>query len=204
MSGKKRLKIVNNGSGEDPESDKKPILIHDKRRVSAEGTLSGDATEPNLKPSYVETLEARVKKTEDAFKERVSSLQEETTKSRERLKKDLELRFESDKNELFREVLTLLDDLERASSTKEEKSLREGLALIASNVDKFLERRGCGKLFPEGEEFDPETMEAISTGPGPKGVVLVVVQAGYALGDTLLRPARVVVGDGSEGRSKGD
>lgn len=203
MSVKKKLKIANDGAGKGTGSKTRHVSILDKRRVSAEGPLSEGAAEPNLKPSYVETLEERVKKTENAFKERVSTLQEETTKSRERLKKDLELRFESDKNELFREVLTLLDDLERASSTKEEKSLREGLALIASNVEKFLERRGCGKLFPEGEEFDPETMEAISTGPGPKGVVLVVVQAGYSLGDTLLRPARVVVGDGSEGRSNG-
>ena len=197
MSGGTKLEILEEALDMDSKEDKKNLSILDKRRVSAEGPVSGNATEPNLKPSYVETLENRVRKTEEAFKERVSSLEDETAKSLERLKRDLELRFESGKRDLFREVLEILDDLDRAATATDEKSLNEGLKVISNSVEGFLKRHECSKLLPEKEEFDPETMEAISTAPGEKGVVVAVAQPGYHLGETLIRPARVVVGNGS-------
>jgi len=54
------------------------------------------------------------------------------------------------------------------------------------------------ELAAAGEQFDPSRHEAISSQPGPEGKVLHVVQKGYALSDKVIRPAMVIVGDGSE------
>ena len=59
-----------------------------------------------------------------------------------------------------------------------------------------LERFGVSEVDPEGEPFDPEFHEAISTQPSADaepGSVLTVVQKGYALNGRLLRPASVIV-----------
>jgi molecular chaperone GrpE len=102
------------------------------------------------------------------------------------------------KAELARAILPAVDNLERAldSATDDEARLAEGVRLVLSELVGALERNGVASIEPAGEPFDPNLHEALSTrsenGTEP-GVVLDVVQKGYRLDQTVLRPARVVV-----------
>jgi molecular chaperone GrpE len=99
---------------------------------------------------------------------------------------------------LVRELLPVVDNLERAlaSAQESEQHLAEGVRLVHSELLAVLERNGVEQFDPEGEKFDPEVHEALSTreADGAKpGMVLDVVEKGYKANGTVLRPARVVV-----------
>jgi molecular chaperone GrpE len=98
---------------------------------------------------------------------------------------------------LVRELLPVVDNLERAiASAGEGDSLVEGVKLVHADVVGVLERNGILSQEPTGAKFDPTEHEAVSMrteeGADP-GIVLDVVEKGYKLGDTIIRPARVVV-----------
>ena len=98
---------------------------------------------------------------------------------------------------LVRELLPVLDNLERALEHADEgESLLEGVRLVHSDLIGVLQRSGVEAFDPAGEPFDPTIHEALSTRPqdgGQPGTVVEVVEKGYRLNDTILRPARVVV-----------
>src|SRR5919108_4160194 len=99
---------------------------------------------------------------------------------------------------LVRELLPIVDNLERALASAEEgeQHLAEGVRLVHSELIAVLERNGVEAFDPKGESFDPTVHEALSTrsedGADP-GVVLDVIEKGYKANGTVLRPARVVV-----------
>jgi molecular chaperone GrpE len=98
---------------------------------------------------------------------------------------------------LVRELLPVLDNLERALEHADEgDSLLEGVRLVHSDLVGVLQRSGVESFDPSGEPFDPTLHEALSTRPQDgehPGTVVEVVEKGYRLNDTILRPARVVV-----------
>ncbi len=102
------------------------------------------------------------------------------------------------KSGLVRELLPVVDNLERALSSAEESEqhLAEGVRLVHSELVAVLERNGVEQFDPSGERFDPAEHEALSMrsadGAEP-GVVLDVMEKGYRSNGTVLRPARVVV-----------
>ncbi len=100
------------------------------------------------------------------------------------------------KANLIRELLPVLDNLERAiaSAGEDEQHLADGVKLVHAQLVAALEREGIQSFDPVGESFDPECHEALSTREdGESGRVLDVVEKGYRLNGTVLRPARVVV-----------
>jgi molecular chaperone GrpE len=97
-----------------------------------------------------------------------------------------------------REVIDAVDNLERALEAADgsEDGLRSGVEMVLSGLRETLSRNGVEAVDPKGEKFDPTKHEALSTQPvegTESGVVVEVLQKGYALGDQLVRPARVVV-----------
>ncbi len=102
------------------------------------------------------------------------------------------------KSGLVRELLPIVDNLERAlvSAEEGEQHLAEGVRLVHSELIAVLERNGVKQFDPAGDKFDPAEHEALSMraedGAEP-GVVLDVVEKGYRANGTVLRPARVVV-----------
>ena len=98
---------------------------------------------------------------------------------------------------LVKELLPVLDDLERAlahADAHEEAKLEEGVALVARSFRDVLRREGLEEVATDGK-FDPHVHEALLSQPSDEeeGNVIEVVQKGYKLGDRVLRPARVVV-----------
>jgi molecular chaperone GrpE len=100
---------------------------------------------------------------------------------------------------LAKELLPALDNLDRAlAAAQEDDPLLEGVRLVRSELAGALARVGIESFDPVGEPFDPEVHEAVATaeqGPGGagSGTVVEVYQAGYRLGASVIRPARVVV-----------
>jgi molecular chaperone GrpE len=100
------------------------------------------------------------------------------------------------KSGLVRELLPIVDNLERAliSAEEGEQHLAEGVRLVHSELIAVLERNGIEQFNPAGDRFDPAEHEALSVrSDGEPGVVLDVVEKGYRANGSVLRPARVVV-----------
>jgi molecular chaperone GrpE len=101
---------------------------------------------------------------------------------------------------LVKELLPILDDLERAlgaAEQHEEAQLEEGVRLVHRSLASLLERNGLTQIETEGK-FDPHVHEALLSQPAEakeSGDVLDVIQKGYRLGDRVVRPARVIVAE---------
>ncbi len=98
---------------------------------------------------------------------------------------------------LVKELLPILDDLERAlvaASEHEEAQLEDGVRLVHRALAELLGRHGVQEIETAGK-FDPHVHEALLSQPSDaeEGSVIDVVQKGYTLGDRVVRPARVVV-----------
>jgi molecular chaperone GrpE len=98
---------------------------------------------------------------------------------------------------LVKELLPVLDDLERAlaaAEEHEEAKLEEGVRLVHRELKAALDHEGLAEIETDGV-FDPHVHEALLSQPSEaeEGSVLEVLQKGYKLGDRVLRPARVVV-----------
>jgi molecular chaperone GrpE len=103
---------------------------------------------------------------------------------------------------LARELLPAVDNLDRALAHVEGDSdngagaLISAIKLVHADVIAALARVGIERFSPEGERFDPQRHEAIAQQPvegAQPGTIVEVYQRGYALGDFVIRPARVVV-----------
>ena len=103
---------------------------------------------------------------------------------------------------LILNLLPILDDLERAFNAVPPKSAKhdwtDGIRLIERNLGSVLEAQGLAPIQSLGEPFDPNFHEAIRQDKGKEGIVMEEFQKGYMLGDRILRPAKVVVGNGEE------
>jgi len=109
-------------------------------------------------------------------------------------------RIAADRERLLRDFLRVADNLERALNTDgtDAESLRQGVDLTHQTLMRLLEQEEAEPIQAAGEPFDPAWHEAVSTVPHEQAgvepdTVVGVVEAGYYLGDRLLRPARVVV-----------
>ena len=105
-----------------------------------------------------------------------------------------------------RDMLEVADNLSRALEAVPEGSddpalvgLKDGVEMTGRTLDRTLEKHGVRKLEPAGEKFDPNFHQAMFKVPNPEvpaGSVVQVVQAGYAIGPRVLRPAMVGVAEG--------
>src|SRR6201996_4553655 len=108
-----------------------------------------------------------------------------------------------------RDVLDIADNLQRAldavpATTRESadpilKALIEGVELTERSLLNALEKNGVKKFDPSGEKFHPNFQQAMYEVPDPSvppGTVVQVVQAGYTIGERVLRPALVGIAKG--------
>ncbi len=103
---------------------------------------------------------------------------------------------------LAKELLPAMDNLDRALTAIEthtednHEQLVSGIKLVHADVISALNRAGIESFSPVGEPFDPQWHEAVAQQPlegAEPGTVAEVYQRGYKLGETVLRPARVLV-----------
>lgn len=198
----------NENEGEIRITDRRRRYLNEDEPV----TTDSDAAGPNLKPSYVEELEARTKTAEQLaldvqarFEKLKNTLQRETDETRQRLNRAADERTERSKAEFIASLLPVLDNLERAIEAADaggsSEQLIEGVKKTAESFTNALNAAGVEPIAAQGEMFDPELHEAVDTisvDPEMDGKVMNVYTDGYRMGDRLLRPARVAVGHAPE------
>jgi molecular chaperone GrpE len=167
-----------------------------------DATERPDALEEEAPPEEAsaeeEDPEAQVRRERDEYLDLAKRAQADFENYRKRAAKEAVAAGQRAKSGLVRELLPVVDNLERALASAQdgEQHLADGVRLVHSELISVLQRNGVEQFDPMGESFDPTFHEALSTrsedGSGP-GLVLDVVEKGYRSNGTVLRPARVVV-----------
>jgi molecular chaperone GrpE len=134
----------------------------------------------------------------DEYLDALQRLKAEFDNYRKRVARDQQELAVRAHERLVRELVPVLDDLERALA--HEGNLEDGVRLIHRQLDEALTKEGLVEVETAGM-FDPHTQEALLAQPSDEaeGTVIEVLQKGYRLGDLVLRPARVVISQGSSG-----
>ena len=112
--------------------------------------------------------------------------------------------------DVLRGLLPILDTfemgLEAARAESEKSIVFQGLKMVQGMFGNYLREFGVEEVPAEGQTFDPNLHEALSTEPSdtvPDHQVIRVQRRGYKLKDRLLRPANVVVSSGASGSGEG-
>ena len=176
--------------------------------TTGEATMQDETTPENIDDVPVvksDHTEAAVSSddTEDKLKdaeERVLRAQAEIDNVRKRGQRELQDLLRYGEMELLRDILPVLDNIERAVDASEQttdmESLREGFRMTAKQIEKILENHNCQHIETDNAVFDPAVHEAISQQPGngaDPGSVIGVTSRGYVLHDRVVRPAQVIV-----------
>ena len=143
---------------------------------------------------------ADVTRERDEYLDALQRLKAEFDNYRKRAARDQEQLVARAHERLAKELLPVLDDLERAlaaAEQHEEAQLEEGVRLVHRSLVEALQREGLVEIETDGK-FDPHVHEALLAQPDEEretGVILDVLQKGYRIGDKVLRPARVIVAE---------
>ncbi|MBQ1859180.1 MAG: nucleotide exchange factor GrpE [Paludibacteraceae bacterium] len=191
---------------------KKDKKIEEKEEMSAQEVLNGDATLNDVndaneaneandaidEPDETEALKARIAELED---KNLRMMAEFDNYRRRTNKEKLDLMATAGER-IFKEMLPLVDDFERATDAMEKtddiESVREGIKLIQQKFISFLDKQDVHAIETDGVDFNTDEHEAITTfaaGEDKKGKVIDCTQKGYKLGDKVIRFAKVVVGE---------
>jgi molecular chaperone GrpE len=169
---------------EDPANEQQ--AMEDKESASEESASEVEPEDPL----------ARAERERDEYLDLARRAQADFENYRKRAAREAAVAGERAKSGLVRELLPIVDNLERALASAEEgeQHLAEGVRLVHSELIAVLERNGVQQFDPAGDRFDPAEHEALSVREGEEpGVVLDVVEKGYRANGAVLRPARVVV-----------
>ncbi len=158
--------------------------------------------------AVVDPLEALKAENAD-LKDRILRTMAEMENLRRRTEKEVKDTRSYAVSGFARDMLTVSDNLGRALQAlpeEERKNADAGLSALIEGVEmtereliKTLEKHGVTRLDPAGQKFDPNFHQAMFEVPNPEvpnGTVVQVVQAGYSIGDRVLRPALVGVAKG--------
>jgi molecular chaperone GrpE len=209
----------------DPDGGRPSVVIRDKRRIDpvtgevrapdaaseaasgpdgptdAEVGAAGDVAAEG-QAAAAETGADELSGLRAELAERTSDLQRisaEYTNYRRRVERDRQAVITGAKAQVAGELLTVLDDIERAA---EHGDLDGAFKAVADKLVGALEGQGLTAFGTQGEDFDPDVHEAVqhTTSPDVSGpTVTAVLRRGYRLGERVLRPAMVAVTDHGAG-----
>jgi molecular chaperone GrpE len=175
------------------------------------GPGSPEAEEP-VSPVPVEILQENTEEVLAQKNEEIKQLQDrilrmaaEMDNTRKRLERERSEGISFANECLIREILPVIDNLERAVQHGEREtnclSLLEGVRMTLKNMEDVLGKFGCVSFESQGKPFDPKYHEAVmqqESTEHPDKTVIQELQKGYSLHDRLIRPAMVVVSRTSE------
>ena len=177
---------------EQPQTEQ-PEVEKEETQAQAENEQTEQAPQED-----VAALKARIVELED----KNLRLMAEFDNYRRRTNKEKLDLMETAGEKIFTEMLSLIDDFERANSamqkTEDVKSLLEGVDLIYQKFINFLGKHDVHAIETHNADFNTDEHEAITTfaaGEDKKGKVVDCTQKGYKLGDKVIRFAKVVVGE---------
>jgi len=197
-------------SESEPEQQVEGELVDDPGAV--EEAVSGTIVEPAADEQVVldiEELSARADRA-DEYLGLAQRVRADFENYRKRATREAAAAQERGVAKLAKELLPAIDNLDRAVQAAEslasgadleseagtDSQLVSGIKLVHADVIAALARVGIEQFSPAGEQFDPTYHEAVAQAPiegAPTGTVVEVYQCGYRFGETVLRPARVLV-----------
>ena len=160
-------------------------------------------TDTVAEDNAAEQTEEKAPKSEEIdWKDRYIRLQAEFDNFRKRTLREKMALIESGGSDVWKAVLPVLDDMERAIAASEKSediaALREGEKLIYNKFVDIMRQKGVVAIEALDTEFNPDLHEAVArfaAGEEKSGKVIDVVQQGYKQGEQVLRYAKVVVGE---------
>lgn len=146
----------------------------------------------------VESLQARLRAVSSAYQQ----VQDEIANTRERLERNAAVKEERRRGEVVATLFEPHQNLRRSIESAEKGATLEdtvtGLKMVDHQFMEALRKLGLEEVPGKGTPFDPKLHEALSMIPVPDpaldGVVIDVFESGYRIGSTLIRPARVIIG----------
>jgi molecular chaperone GrpE len=185
--------------------------------AARESAVDAPATETT---DRIETLKAEVEalKASIAAKDKeIAELKDkylralaDSENARKRIRQQSEESIRLQRENLLRDLLPIVDNLERAVAAARGggngKSIIEGVEMVLASMMDFLKAQGVTPEESVGRPFDPARHEAVDQIPSdihPPNTVVQESHRGYRLGERVLRPARVVVAKGTESSARG-
>ena len=175
----------------DPNKDEKPL---EEKKEKKEQVVKKDIEESSV--------EDKLKKTEEKLLRSLAEIENQ----RRRFEKEIKDAFEFGSFNFAKESLAILDNLQRAKDAikndaqlKENKDLDkflENISIIEKDLVSIFEKNNIKKINTKGQKFNPnfhQAMTEIEDEEAANGTILQEIQAGYMLGERLLRPALVGV-----------
>jgi len=198
------------GQERDGEQEQHGPTVRDKRRIDPETYQvrepqqtaapgpQGQAQEAELTEPEVNVAAAEIAEAKAALAERTGDLQRlqaEYVNYKRRVDRDRDVTRKAGIESVLKDFLPVLDDLR---SAREHEELTGGFKAVADEVERVAGKYGLETFGQPGDPFDPHIHEALlhahATGiTGPTCVE--ILQAGYRIGDKVLRPARVAVAE---------
>jgi molecular chaperone GrpE len=178
----------------------------DNESTANDAAFEAMAADQPQSPDAEGNLETRLAQLEGDLRRANNEIlksQAEFENFRKRMRRDMEEESRYAALPLIKELLPVIDNLERAmqaaAQTGSSDSLLDGVKLVALQFDQALAKNGCVKIEAQGQEFDPHLHMALMQEPNadvPAGHVSRVMQSGYKMHDRIVRPAQVFVSTG--------
>lgn len=171
--------------------------------VNGDASLNGEngAAEASEEPTIEEQLAQAQERIAELEDKNLRMMAEFDNYRRRTNKEKLELMATAGER-IFKEMLPLVDDFERAvavmDKTNDIDAVREGIKLIQQKFLSFLDKNDVHPIETEDSDFNTDEHEAVTTfaaGEDKKGKVIDCTQKGYKLGEKVIRFAKVVVGE---------
>ncbi|MFC6296035.1 nucleotide exchange factor GrpE [Lactiplantibacillus daoliensis] len=168
---------------------------------SATKKSAGKAKKAAPKVDPREAQIADLKQQLDAKDDQLLRAQAELVNMQNRFKKEQASIIKYDGQALAKDVLPVLDNLERAlaadATDETANQLKKGVEMVYGHLQEALKKHSVTEVPADGVTFDPNVHQAVQTVPAdkdhPAETVVQVLQKGYLFKDRTLRPAMVVV-----------
>ncbi len=185
-------------------SNNKEENLKKKQNTDEDGSLNETTSSDKGQKEEVKekTVEEKLKNSEEKLLRSLAEIENQ----RRRFEKEIKDAFEFGSYNFAKESLAILDNLQRAKEAiKNDEKLKvnkdldrfiENINIIEKDLISIFERNNIKKIESQNKKFDPNFHQAMSEVDDDKvdpGTILLEIQAGYLLGERLLRPALVSV-----------
>jgi len=178
--------------------------VFDRRFWASDADTDDGSDQANV-PSYVESLENKLKEKEQQLQDYIAAYKKEVVEgldaTKSRLEKESKQKETALKSSMAEPMIDILEAVERslllASDNPTAESLISGFQLVKQLIDKKLSEFGLERINSSGAVFDPEFHEAIAMIPAtpqqPNNTVVAEMSPGFILEGRVIRPAKVQV-----------
>ena len=190
---------------EEAAEESQGFTVTDRRHWNLSEPEMGDEKQPSA-PSYVEQLEAQLKKKDEQLREYIAAYKKEIVEgaeqTKQRLAREAEQQIKRAKAELAQPMIDVLETLERSIAAAEAQpafdTLLEGIKRVQMLMLQKLAEAGLQRIESTGQPFDPQQHEAVAVAEVSEAekdnVVMAELSPGFSFDGQVFRAARVQVG----------